>query len=145
MSQNVAVGGLYNPKGIPYTVPAPSPNDWVMIQQDGNNRVGKVQLKNLGSETGGTGTATAVAGAATINFPAGIVTSEALTGATTYVLTLTNSLIKATSVVVFNVVESTGAAGPIDHSVVVTAGQAVFTVSMAALTGTLVFNFAVFN
>jgi hypothetical protein len=37
----------FNPKGIPSTISNPQPNDWLAIQQDVGNKVGKAQLKNL--------------------------------------------------------------------------------------------------
>lgn len=95
--------------------------------------------------SGGTGTATAVAGAATLDKAAGIVTSEALVAATTYTLTLTNHLIKVTSIVLVNVTDSTGTAVILSGTPVVTASQVVVTVTMAALTGTVDITFAVFN
>ena len=48
-----------------------------------------------GSPLSGGGTVTAVSGAATLNAQNGIVTSEALTSANSYTLTLTNSVILA--------------------------------------------------
>ncbi len=113
-----------------------------------NTRNGAVTLTQadvVAANGGAAGTATAAAGAATLNAASGAVTSEALVAATSYVLTLTDSAILAGSIVLVNVIESTGAAAPIVHSVAVTAGQVVITVSMAALTGTLLFNFIVAN
>jgi hypothetical protein len=88
---------------------------------------------------------TASGGAATLNGYAGAVTSEALVAATTYTLTLTNSKITANSIVLVQVIESTGAANPIVHSVTPGAGSVAIVVSMASLTGTLLFNFIVAN
>lgn len=92
----------------------------------------------------GSGTATAVAGAATLNKQNGTITSEALTGATTYTLTLTNSVILSTSTVLVNLTNSANlAVAPTGKTV--TAGQVVVAASMAALTGTVIIDFAVFN
>lgn len=62
---------------------------------------------------GSTKTATASAGAATLNSPSGVVTSEALTtaAAATYTLTLTNSCIAATDIVLVSVGLGTSNAG----------------------------------
>jgi hypothetical protein len=51
----------------------------------------------------------AVAGAATLNAPNGIVTSEALITASSYTLTLTNCFIKATSTVLVEAYDGTSA------------------------------------
>lgn len=61
------------------------------------------------------GTATAAAGAATLHAPAGVVTSEALTTAAgaEYVLTLSNSLVTAGSVVVVSLAWGTNNVGPV--------------------------------
>ena len=88
--------------------------------------------------------ATAAVGAATLNTNAGVITSESLTGATSYSLTLSNSRVLSTSVVLVNVVDSAGAAVSLT-SLAITNGQVVAGVSMVALTGTLKFYFAVFN
>lgn len=106
-------------------------------------------LVNFGTPSGlkpaqGSGTATATAGAATLNKQNGRVTSEALVAATTYTLTLTNSVILATSTVL-PVITSSAALLVTLNSVTVSAGQVIIVVSMAALTGTLKFDFAVFN
>lgn len=92
----------------------------------------------------GTGTATATAGAATLNKVAGIVTSEALVAAVTYTLTLTNSFISASSVVMVVPIASTGIALPIT-SVTPGSGSVVIVVTSAALTGTIKFMFQVNN
>lgn len=92
----------------------------------------------------GTGTATAVAGAATCNFPAGKVTSEALTAATSYTLTLTNSYVSASSIVNPVVILSTGAAVNLT-SVTESGGSVAIVVNMASFTGTIQFRFQVAN
>lgn len=112
--------------------------------------VARAQLEKTASNTwstmvsqSGSGTATAVAGAATLNTPSGIVTSEALTGATAYTLTLTNSLITANSVVLTTPVDSAGGAVTLT-SVTPSAGSVVIVVAMPSLTGTVQFPFHVF-
>lgn len=97
-------------------------------------------IKGSGSGT----TATAVSGAATLNASSGIITSEGLTGATSYTLTLTNSLITAGSVVVITPTNSAGAAVSL-LSMTPSAGQVVVAVSMSSLTGTVKFPFQVVN
>lgn len=89
-------------------------------------------------------TATASAGAATMNAARGVVTSEALTTAagSTYTLTLADTFIKAGSVVSASAKLGTATTGvPLVTKVVVTAGQAVITVlniaATAALNGTI--------
>lgn len=61
------------------------------------------------------GTAAAAAGAATLHAPAGVVTSEALTTAAgaEYVLTLSNSLVTAGSVVVVSLAWGSNTVGPV--------------------------------
>ena len=93
------------------------------------------------------GSATAVAGAATLNTLAGQVTSESLSSATTYTLTLTNSQIKSTSTVLV-----TGYPNPITSLWLISGispANGSVTISLANLTapftGTLQINFAVFN
>lgn len=121
----------------------PATGDVLTYTAPANGQLG--YWSNEASPTGGAGSTVAVAGAATLNTPSGVVTSEALASATGYVLTLSNSLIKAGSVVLVNVTESTGAALVTLKAKVVTAGQVVVTVSMAALSGTLEFDFIVAN
>lgn len=94
--------------------------------------------------TVGSGSVTAVAGAATLNQGSGVVTSEALVGAVSYTLTLTNSVILSTSTVLANATNS--AALPVTlNSVVVSNGSVVMIVGMAALTGTVKIAFYVAN
>lgn len=92
----------------------------------------------------GHGTATATAGAATLNAQAGKITSEALTGATTYTLTLTNSYVKSTSQVLVTATNSANLLQTVD-TVTEGSGSVVIVLSMAALTGTVIVRFAVFN
>lgn len=92
----------------------------------------------------GTGTATATAGAVTLNQVAGIVTSEALVAAVTYTLTLTNSFVSASSVVMVIPIASSGIAMPIT-SVTAGSGSVAVVVTSAALTGTIKFMFQVCN
>jgi hypothetical protein len=104
-------------------------------------------LVALGATTGsGTVTATGsgTTGAATLNQGSGVVTSQALTAATTYALTLTNSRILATSTILLTLSNSAGlVTWPV--TIVCSAGSAVITMGMAALTGTVVIAFAVVN
>lgn len=110
---------------------------------------GLATLNSLKVDTG-TKTAAAVAGAATLNKNAGVVTSEALTTAAgaDYVLTLANSDIAAGDQVHASVGNGTNTAGtPNLASITVSAGQAVITVqnihASAALNGTLTISFLV--
>lgn len=98
----------------------------------------------------GTKTATAVAGAATLNKPSGKITSEALTtvAGATYTLTLTNSEIAAADIVQCSVALGTATTGvPTITTVKPAAGSVVIIVqniaAAAALNGTLVFAFQV--
>lgn len=99
-----------------------------------------------------TSTATATAGAATLNGQAGIVTSEALTTAAggEYTLTLTNSSIKAGSIVLASTGLGTSTTGtPGIGGCTVSAGQVVITVTnlhvSAAFNGTITVSFLVLN
>ena len=105
--------------------------------------------------TGGTfvadnGTAAATTGAATSNTMAGIITSEALTtaAASTYTLTLTNSLITANSNILVTCGFGTATAGvPVVQSVVPGAGSASIVVinndPAAALNGTILIQYMI--
>ena len=98
-----------------------------------------------GNQTTGSGAPqTAVAGAATLNAPNGIITSEALTAATTYTLTLTNSVIKSTSTVLCSPFDG-AATGVQIVSITPANGSVVIALAMAALTGAVTIPFAVFN
>lgn len=90
------------------------------------------------------GTATASASAATLNLPNGVITSQALTTATTFTLTLTNSFITANSVVIVNPTNSGGTVTNL-LSVTPSAGQVIVAVSMTSLTGTVKIAFQVLN
>ncbi len=92
----------------------------------------------------GTKTATATAGAATLNKQAGVITSEALTTAAgaVYTLTLTNSVIGATDQVFASVSYGTATAGsPVVTRVTPGSGSVVILVqnihASAALDGTI--------
>lgn len=102
----------------------------------------------------GTKTASATAGAATLNKPSGIVTSEALTtaaaGAATYTLTITNSEVIATDIVQVTLGFGTNTNGsPVLVSAVAGAGTIVCKVmnvhASAALNGTLTFAFVIWK
>lgn len=97
----------------------------------------------------GTITATATAGAATLNTPVGSVTSEALTtaAAATYTLTVTNSTIAATSIISATVANGTNSAGaPCLITTTPAAGSVVFVIKNVhaadALNGTIKVNYA---
>ena len=100
----------------------------------------------------GAGAFTSTAGAATINKTAGQITTEALTTAAlaSYTMTLTNSLIEATSIVLVTVGLGTSTTGePVVLYATPAAGSAVIIIKnvhgTVALNGTLKINFAVFN
>ena len=100
----------------------------------------------------GTKTASATAGAATLNKPSGVITSEALTtaAAATYTLTLTNSEIAATSQVLVTVGNGTNSAGlPVLATVTPASGSVVIVVRNAhaanALNGTIKVAFVVLD
>lgn len=98
-------------------------------------------------------TATATAGAATLNSRAGKITSEALTTAqnATYTLTITNSAIAAADIVMASVANGTNTQGtPTITRVTPGAGSVVILVrnahdSAQAFNGTLVVSFATFK
>lgn len=99
-----------------------------------------------------TGTATSTAGAATVNTQIGQITTEALATAagSTYTMTLTNSLIKATSVVQVSVGKGTATTGePVVQYTTPAAGSCVILIrnvsAATALNGTITINFVVFN
>ncbi len=99
---------------------------------------------------GDTGTATAVAGAATVSKQRGVVTSEALTtaAAAAYTLTLTNTKIAAGDVVVASVQNGTNSQGiPVVGEVTPGAGSATIKVynlhASLAFNGTIVISFVV--
>jgi hypothetical protein len=98
----------------------------------------------LSAQGAGSGTAVAVSGAATLNKQNGTVTSEALVGATSYSLTLTNSEVASTSTVMVNATDSAGV-GVNLVSVTPSDGSVVIDVAMVALTGTVKIAFAVMN
>lgn len=96
----------------------------------------------------GTKTATATAGAATLNKASGKVTTEALTTAagTTYTLTVTNSTVTAADLVFASVANGTNSAGvPSISRVTPGAGSVAITVrnsdAAATFNGTLVVSF----
>jgi hypothetical protein len=99
-----------------------------------------------------TGTGTSTAGAATVNAQSGQITTESLStaAAATYSFTLTNSYIKATSIVLVSVGKGTATTGePAPHFITPAAGSAVIAIrndaAAAALNGTITINFLVVN
>lgn len=100
----------------------------------------------------GTKTATASAGAATLNKTSGKITSEALTtaGLADYTLTLTNSKIAAGDIIVCSVANGTNTQGTVGMGPqVCAAGSATIIVhnlhATQALNGTLVISFVIFK
>ena len=98
------------------------------------------------------GAATSTANAATINAQTGQITTEALTtaAAATYTMTLTNSLIRATSQVHVSVGKGTATTGfPAVTWVTPAAGSAVIILqniaAAADLNGTVTINYTVYN
>lgn len=87
---------------------------------------------------------TAVAGAATSAQPNVAVTSEALAGATTYTLTLTDAVIFITSIIQCTAWDG-ATTGVQIVSITVSAGSVVIVFAMAALTGTLKANISISN
>lgn len=96
--------------------------------QDMQYRNQVVQIGGLATEKG---TATASAGAATCNYLAGTITTEALTtaAAAEYTLTLTNTKIDETDMVFASVDAGASAGTPAIGGCTVTADQVVITVS----------------
>ena len=98
-----------------------------------------------------TGTATSTAAAATINAQTGLITTEALTtaAAATYVMTLTNSVITANSIVNVTVGKGTATgAGLVPLTVTPSAGSCVMVLQNtagSAVNGTVKIGFTVFN
>lgn len=97
----------------------------------------------------GTKTATATAGAATLNKKSGKITTAALTTAAgaTYTLTLTNSAIAAADIVLASVALGTATTGvPVITTIAPAAGSVVIVIqnihASAALDGTIVVSFA---
>lgn len=110
------------------------------------------QVKTYVFGNAAAGTATATAGAATLNAGRGVVTSEALTtaAAAVYTLTLTNSSITASSIVLVSVGNGTNTTvGPTLSGVTPAAGSAVISIrnthAASALNGTLKVSFIVIN
>jgi hypothetical protein len=110
-----------------------------------------VQVDQLAvGAVGSTKTASATAGAATLNSPSGVVTSESITtaAAATYTLTLTNSCIAATDIVLVSQGNGTNTQGaPVIQSITPAAGSVVVVVknvhASQALNGTLTFSFVI--
>lgn len=114
-----------------------------VLQSSTNKRTTAQGIANLGV-TGRASTTVASAGAATLNTPAGKVTSEALIAATSYTLTLTNSTISATSIVTVTATNSANL--PVTISTITEgSGSVVIVLGMAALTGTAIVRYHVDN
>jgi len=98
------------------------------------------------------GTTTSTAAAGTINAQAGVITTEALTTAAgaTYTMTLTNSYISASSIVLVTVAKGTATTGePVVQFVTPAAGSAVILIrnvsAAGAVNGTIKIGFVVHN
>jgi hypothetical protein len=98
----------------------------------------------------GTITAAATAGAATLNKTLGTITSEALTtaGLAAYTLTLTDSCITASSIIVWSIDNGTNTQGTLGQGIVTPgSGSAVFKINnlhaTQALNGTIKVNFQI--
>ena len=138
------------------------------VQQSGSATTVAPSLAATGSDTninlqlsgqgtgkvllGDTGTATATAGAATSNTQRGTITSEALTTAagSDYVLTLTNSKISSSSIIVASADNGTNTTeGIAINRITPGSGSATIRVrnthASSALNGTIKINFAVLN
>lgn len=118
----------------------------VQFDGDGNTNVLNGNLFVNGAQVSpqGHGAATAAAGAATLNQGSGIITSEALVGQVAYTLTLTNNKILSTSTVIAVATNSSNL--PVTVNTITEGnGSVVILVGMAALTGTVIIRFAVFN
>ncbi len=95
-------------------------------------------------------TGTSTGGAVTINKQSGVITTPSLStaGATSYTITLTNSLITAASVVLLSYMGGTNTTLDINMSVVPGAGTATILInnltSATALNGTVIIGFTVF-
>lgn len=126
-------------------------DDLIRIRDVTGGRHGWVQVQDLRNMADyGTVTATATAGAATLNKHYGKITSEALTtaAAAAYTLTLTNSTIAATDIVFASVANGTNTAGiPLVGAVKPAAGSVVIVIenqhATAAFNGTVVISFEV--
>lgn len=118
------------------------------------DQMGLLEQTDQQSVGKGTKTASATAGAATLNQPSGVITSEALTtaaaAAATYTLTITNSQVIATDIVQVTLGFGTNTNGaPVLVSAVAGAGTIVCKVMnahpSAALNGTLTFAFVIWK
>jgi hypothetical protein len=97
-----------------------------------------------GASITGHGAVTAVAGGATLNASAGLVTSESLSGATTYTLTLINNVVITTSILLVAAYTGTTVANVTNISP--SNGSATIVISFAsAYTGTVKISFLVSN
>lgn len=106
----------------------------------------------MGGDPSQTKTATATAGAATLNTASGTITTESATtaAAATYTLTVTNSVVTATDIVLASVNLGTATTGtPVIQTVAPANGSVVIKVrnsdAAAAFNGTLKISFVVFK
>ena len=127
---------------------SPSTGDFTVV---GGNTPANTTVSQLHVDTG-TKTATATSGAATLNKMSGIITSESLTTAAgaTYTLTLTNSNITASDIVMADVYFGSSTTGmPGITTITPGSGSVVVIVqnfhTSAALNGTIKISFVVFK
>ncbi len=139
---------LVLPAGVSYAA-ATSEAALRLEDKDGNKLH---ELRGDGIETISSGTATATSGAATLNKRSGKITSEALTtaAAAAYTLTLTNSAIAATDIVLVSVANGTNTQGIVVPGRVTPGNGSVVILienqhASQALNGTLVISFVAFK
>jgi hypothetical protein len=96
-----------------------------------------------GPSLGGHATATASAGTATLNSPGGIITSESLTSATSYTLTLVNSSVVASSNIIAVAHTETFLAATVVGITPNNGSMAISVLFGSAYTGTVKINFTV--
>lgn len=126
-------------------------DDLIRIWDVSTNRLGYVAVEDIRNMADfGTQTATATAGAATLNKLAGVITSEALTtaAAAEYTLTVTDSTIAATDIVLASVQNGTNTGGtPVLTTVAPGSGSVVIKVkndhATVAFNGTIKVSFRV--
>lgn len=114
-------------------------------------QIGLLELADQQSLGQGVKTATATSGAATLNQPSGVVTSEALSTAATavYTLTLTNNQILATDIIQATCANGTNTGGaPVVSTANAANGSIVFKVVNAgasALNGTITVQYVIWK
>jgi hypothetical protein len=143
-SVSIASGVIMTPIATPITLISDTGIAFGALSPEGQDTLNAAGVFVNDNPLSGSGTIAAVAGAATLNTQNGIVTSEPLVAASSYVLTLTNSVILAGSTVLVNAYDGTNTWLPI--SVVIAGGSAVISLATAApVSVTITIAFAVFN